>query len=134
VRWDRMQKAEPVGFGRAIPVPIQARVIRQDLNAGPDDEKYKEHIEQVLDSQPQRETAVNRRRGLGYAWIEREELMKPRRRVQTLANRYPEDEDDENERYGPQDIDPSPAQTNPRHLAPLGRQPGTLPDAAARLG
>src|SRR6185437_5787880 len=48
VGWNRMEKAEPVGFGRAIPVPIEARVIRQYLDARPDDEEHEEHIEEVL--------------------------------------------------------------------------------------
>src|SRR5579872_3299344 len=131
---NRMQKAEPVGFRRAIPVPIKARMVREDLNARPDDEEHEEHIEEVLDPQPQREAAVNRRRRLGYARIARDELMKPGGRVQTLADRDPKDQNDERDRYDPQDVDPSLAQPDSGHLAPLRRQPAARRYAAARLG
>ena len=59
--------------------------------------------------------------------------MKPRGRVQTLTDRDPEDEGDEGERYGPQDVDPPPTQTNPGHLGPLRRQPGARPNAVVRF-
>src|SRR5579872_4429574 len=130
---NRMQKAEPVGFRRAIPVPIKARMVREDLNARPDDEEHEEHIEEVLDPQPQREAAVNRRRRLGYARIARDELLKPGGRVETLADRDSEDQNDQGDRYDPQDVDPSLADADSRRLAPLGRQPGARPDAVARL-
>ena len=133
VPWNRMQKAEPVGIRRAIPVPIEARMVRQYLDAGPDDEEHEEHIEKVLHPQPQRVAGVNRQRGLGYARIARDELLKPGGLVQPLADRDPEDQDDEGDRYDPQDVDISLAQTDSRHLAPLRRQPGIRPDAAARL-
>src|SRR6185312_3977300 len=133
VRWNRMQEAEPVGFRRAIPVPIETRVIGQYLDARPDDEEHEEHIEEVPHAQPQREAVMNRRRGLGYARVAHDELLKPGGLVQSLADRDPDDQNDEGERYDPQDVDPSLAHADSRNLAPLGRQPGARPNAVARF-
>src|SRR5438309_1140962 len=119
VHWHRMLKAEPFGFRRAIPVPIEARVIREYLDARPDDERHEEQIEEVLQSQPQGVAGVNLR-GRRYAWVAREELLKPRALEQLLTDRDPEDQNDEGERYGPQYVDPLLAQADSGHFAPLG--------------
>src|SRR6185312_15782612 len=58
--WNRVQEPEPVGIRRAVPVPVEARMIGQYLDTRPDDEEHEEHVEKVLDPQPQREAALDR--------------------------------------------------------------------------
>src|SRR6185312_11287681 len=67
-----MLKTEPFGARRAVPVPVQARVVGENLNARPDHQKDQEQVEEMLPSQPRREAVVVPGRGAD-AWIARDE-------------------------------------------------------------
>jgi hypothetical protein len=48
VRRDRLLEPEPLAPRRAVTRPVQARVIREDLDAGADDEDHEEEVQEVL--------------------------------------------------------------------------------------
>ena len=49
---DRLLDAEPVPARGAVPGPVQPRMIREDLQAGPHDEQQQEEVEEVLHTDP----------------------------------------------------------------------------------
>ena len=61
---DRVLEAEPLRAGSAVPMPIEPRMIGQDLDSGADDEHHEEHIQEVLQLQPPRKAGIDRGRGL----------------------------------------------------------------------
>src|SRR5579864_4926984 len=70
-----MLEAKPIRAGRAVPPPIKARMIRENLDARADDEHHQEEIEEMQQPQPQGEARVHRRRGRGDAGIARDEFL-----------------------------------------------------------
>src|SRR6185437_15947610 len=63
IAWNRLLDAEPVPTRSAVPRPVQPWVIAENLQTRPDDENHKEEVEEVLDSDPDRETRT--RLGVG---------------------------------------------------------------------
>src|SRR5262249_16913981 len=55
---NRMLKAEPFRAGRAIPVPKQTRMIRENLNSRTDNEQHHEQVEHVVKAKPPRESFI----------------------------------------------------------------------------
>src|SRR5579864_3004683 len=87
-----MLKAEPIRAGRAVPPPIKTRMIGEDLNPCPDDEHHQEEIEEMQQTQPQRETRVHRLRGWGASGIVRDEFLHAGHRTQLLGYGDPKDQ------------------------------------------
>src|SRR5665213_2624440 len=69
VFWNFALKAEPIATGRAVPPPVEPRMIGEDLDARADDEHHQEEIQEMQQPQPQGETRVHRLRGRGAAWV-----------------------------------------------------------------
>lgn len=114
---------EPVGVGRTVARPIEARVVGEDLDAGPYDEEHEEQIKKMQHTQPQRKPALNL--GMrGDAGMLREKLLKPLRVVERPGHRHASNQDDEHDRQDPQDVDQAAAQPDPRRFRPLRRTPG----------
>ena len=113
-------ETKPIRAGRTVPPPIKTRMIGEDLDTGANDEHHQEEIEEMQQTQPQRETRIHRRRGRGAAGVARDECLHAGHRAQLLADR---DADDPGERrpsgIGPQDIDRSATQPNERGPRPL---------------
>src|ERR1035437_706550 len=74
-------EAEPLRAGGAIALPVQSRVIGEDLYTRTDDEHHKEQIEEVLQAQPPGKARVNRGSGRRSARILRDKFLYRRDRA-----------------------------------------------------
>ena len=120
-------EAEPVLARCAVPGPGQPRMVTEDLCARPEDEDHQEHVEEVLQSDPDRKTRVLARlRQYDGAGIPGDEVLDRRDRAQALRGRHRADQDHEADRKRPKEIEPPvPADTHTRRDAvrfgePLG--------------
>ena len=116
-------KAEPLGAGRAVALPIEPRVVGEDLDAGADDERHEEQVQEVLHPQPCRKTGGDGRRGRRDAGIPHEEILHRRQLPQGLSDGHADDGEHKTEWQGPQHVYPTPANPDLGHHADLGRQP-----------
>ena len=127
-----MLEAKPIRAGRAVPPPIKARMIGENLDTGADDEHHEEEIEEMQQPQPQRKARVHRLRGRGDTGVARDEFLHAGHRPQLLGDGDSEDQENDDQRYRPQDIDRSAAQTDARDYALLRRQPVALTNTVIR--
>ena len=74
IRGNFVLKTEPFGARRTVPVPVQAGVVGENLDARPDYQEDEEQVEEMLPSQPGRKAVVVPGRGAD-AWIARDELL-----------------------------------------------------------
>jgi len=118
---DRVLEAEPLRAGSAVPMPIEPRMIGQDLDSGADDEHHEEHVQEVLQLQPPRKTGIDRGRGLRDTWVLVDEGLDAWKLPQTLCEGDQENERRRADRYRPQDADPAPAYADSGNYALLWR-------------
>ncbi len=82
-------------------------MIRQDLNAGADDEDHEEPVEEMLQIHPRRETRRTRRgRCLDGPRVLPDEPLHGGLTAQTLGNRDRDDEQQEADRKQPEQVEP----------------------------
>ena len=118
-----MLEAEPIRAGRAVAPPIKPGMIGEDLDPCANNEDHQEEIEGMQQTQPQRKSRVHRLRGRRKAGVAHEEVLNARHRAQLLGDRNTEDQESDDERYSPQDVDPSAAQPDAWDHTLLRRQP-----------
>src|SRR6185312_7429142 len=116
-------KAEPVGARRTVALPVQARVVGENLEAGADDECHEKQVQEVLDPQPRRKAGGDGQRGVRNARIPQDEILHRRQLPQRLSDCHADDGEYKSDRQGPQHVEPTPANPNLWHHAFLGRQP-----------
>src|SRR5579864_5921802 len=88
---DVMLEVKPIRAGRAVPPPIKARMIRENLDARADDEHHNEEIEEMQQPQPQGETRVHRLRRRSFTGVARDEFLHAGHRAQLLGDGDSED-------------------------------------------
>src|SRR5579863_2544655 len=135
---DLFLEAEPVGARRAVSPPIETWMIRENLDPCSDDEHHEEEIEEVQKAQPERKAGMDRAGRGSAARVAGNECLHPRHGSQLLRDGDSEDQQNQDKREDPQNIDPSSSYSNAWNDALLGRQPSTQPEtivgcAQARL-
>ena len=123
---NRLLDAEPVLARRAVPRPVQPRMIAEDLQPRPDDEDQQEQVEEVLHADPDRKAGTRLRAGrLDGARVADDEPLDRRHVAQTLRGRHGDDQDDEPDRQQPEQVEPPVApDAHPRRDAlHLGNRP-----------
>src|SRR5262249_19792332 len=109
---NRMLKAEPFSAWRAIPVEIQTRMVRENLNSRTHDESHQEQVEYMVKAKPQRESFICTAERL--ARIARDKFLYGGQRAQ--LDSHPQCQNQRNESYGeqPQNIEPPLANSDSR--------------------
>src|SRR6185437_9355208 len=116
-------KTEPFGAWRTVPVPIQAGVVGEDLDARPDDQEDEEQVKEMLPPQPGRKPGVVHRLG-AWAGIVRNELLYGRIVLpQILGQGDADNQAGGPKRDYPKHIVPPLPKADARHLTPLRWQP-----------
>src|SRR5215831_10882305 len=93
---NRMLKAEPFTAWRAIPVEIQTRMVRENLNPRTHDESHQKQVEHMVKAKPQRESFVFTVERL--ARIARDKFLYGGQRAQ--LDSHPRCQDQRDESYG----------------------------------
>jgi hypothetical protein len=107
-------------------------VIRENLNARTDDENHEEQIEKVLQSKPQWKARMHCSRRGRDAWVTRKKFLHSGNGTQLLRDGDPNNQNNKRKRHDPQDIDPSPPDTDVGHDAFARRQPPAQTEAIVR--
>ena len=106
---NRLLNAEPVFAGRAVPRPIQPRMVAEDLQPRPDDEDQEEQIEEVLHSDPDRKSRIAFAPAVDGPGVAGNEALDRRNVAQTLRGRHGDDQEDESDRQQPEQVEPPAA-------------------------
>src|SRR6185312_10779697 len=108
-------------------------MICEDLDAGADDERHEENVQEVLHAQPCREAGSDSRHGWRCAGISHQELLHCRQLPQGLSNSHTDNEEHKTEREGPQYVDPTLANPDLGYDANLRWQPVVQENAVVRV-
>src|SRR5262249_10956987 len=101
---NRMLKAEPFSAWRAIPVPIQTRMIRENLNSRTDNKQHQERVEQGVKRKPPGKPFIFPAGRL--AGIARDKFLPGWQRAQLVSPRRCQNQPDESYWQQPQNIEP----------------------------
>src|SRR5262249_16886065 len=93
---NRMLKAQPFSAWRAIPVEIQTRMVRENLNSRTHDKSHQEQVEHMVKTKPQGQSFICTAERL--AWIARDKFLHGGQRVQLDSHHRCQNQRDES--YG----------------------------------
>ena len=107
-------------------------MVGENLDAGSDDERHEEKVQEMLHPQPCRETVGNGQRGRRDAGVPQEEILHRRQFPQRLSHGHADDGEHKPDRQRPQHVEPTPADPDLGHDANLGRHPIVQEHAVVR--
>ncbi len=99
--------AQPLLARRAVAGPVEPRMVREYLEAGPNHEEHQEQVEEVLPSDPRRESGVRRcvRRFDGPG-VSLDESLHGRHAAQTFRGRDRDEQEREADWQEPEQVEP----------------------------
>ena len=98
-------------------------MVGENLDAGADDKRHEEEVQEVLHSQPSRKTGGDDPRRRCHAGISHEKILHRRQFSQCLSYGHADDDEHKTEWQRPQHVYPTLANPNFWHHADLRRQP-----------
>src|SRR5262245_44628898 len=119
---NRILKAKPFRAWRGIPVPIQPRMVRENLNSRTHDAQHQEQVEHVRKAQPHRESFICNRAGR-LARIARDEFLHGGQQGQLVRYSRCQNQPDESYWKQPQNTEPPLANSDVRDDSITRRRP-----------
>src|SRR6185312_9655805 len=102
--------AQPLLARLAVALPVQPRMVDEDLPPRPDDEEHEEDVEEVLPADPGRYARVGQRvRGQYLTGEARDEVLDGGHVAQALPDGDQDDESHEADGRHPQEVEPPAA-------------------------